>query len=357
MDTPITMQYSTGLGRLLGSTGILGNLVGGGVDLINGFINRQFQKRMMEEQREYNLPINSLKRYMDAGMNPNLAMQKIDGGNMAPADAAILPNVMPEGLGQYMQDAGSKLLEAKMIESDVKKNEADIKVQDEVAAGKKIENEVLAKELGGWDEYRKSELNKMNAEADNAKQAKIESEERVKEIEQQIKNLKEQKELIIAQKGAIAYDNMLKQKEAELAEANKEASIANKEYTEAKKRTEELMQDPEKRKEFAKAEREAEVESNPISRQQKAIVDEYNDEVGKLNVDIRNLREEVWLYEHGKKHDNYFKTGLSTAKERLKRKEANRKNIEDKYSERLRRLGLNESESYSALGISGSRSK
>ena len=40
MPTPITMQYRTGLGRLLGSPGVLGNLVGGGVDLVNGFINR-----------------------------------------------------------------------------------------------------------------------------------------------------------------------------------------------------------------------------------------------------------------------------------------------------------------------------
>lgn len=340
-----------------GRAGVLGNLIGGGVDLVNGFLNRRFQERMIDKQNEYNLPINSLKRYMDAGMNPNLAMQKIDGGNMAQGDYASLPNAMPEGLGQYMQDAGSKIIEAKMAESNIKKNAADVKVQELVAAGKEIENKVLAKELGGWDEYRKSELDKMNAEADNAKQAKVESEERVKEIKQQVENLKEQKELIKAERGAIYYDNMLKQKETELAQANKELAEANKEYTEAKKKTEELMQDPEKRKEFSKAEREAEVETNPISKQQKAIVDEYNDEVGKLNADIRDLREEVWLYEHGKKEDNYFKTGLSVAKGKLHKKEGEKQNIEDKYFERLRRIGLNESESYSALGISGSRSK
>lgn len=340
---------------------VLGNLIGGGIDLINGFINRHYQKKMMEEQREYNSPANQLKRYMDAGMNPNLAMQKIDGGNMAPADAASLPNVMPEGLGQYMQDAGSKMLEAQMVQSNIKKNEADVRVQDQVAAGKKIENEVLAKELGGWDEYRKSELDKMNAEADNAKQAKIESEKRVKQIEQEIDNLKEQKELIIAQQGAVAYDNMLKQKEAELAEANKEAAIANKEYIETKKKTEELMQDPEKRKEFTKAEEEAKTETNPILKQQKAIVDEFNREVAPLRKEISYLRQEVWLYEHDKKDvgpvDRFLKTSESVAKKRLSNKEAELKNKEDKYFERLRRLGLNESESYSALGISGSRSK
>lgn len=84
------MPLSTGAGLLIG--GIISALGGAVSNTVGGIFqnranaqlakeNRDFALEMWNKENEYNLPINQVKRYRDAGLNPALIANQISPGN------------------------------------------------------------------------------------------------------------------------------------------------------------------------------------------------------------------------------------------------------------------------------------
>ena len=93
------MPLSTGAGLLIG--GIISALGGAVSNTVGGIFqnranaqlakeNRDFALDMWNRENEYNLPINQVKRYRDAGFNPALMAGQISSGNTS-APNVLLP--------------------------------------------------------------------------------------------------------------------------------------------------------------------------------------------------------------------------------------------------------------------------
>ena len=116
-------------------SGLAGAAAGGIASIFTNRTNNAFAKRQMnrnfnlersliQEQNEYNSPINQMKRLQEAGLNPNLVYGQINSGNqtqIADVPKDILKK-MPEDLGRNLVNDYYKSiqldLENKRLEND-----------------------------------------------------------------------------------------------------------------------------------------------------------------------------------------------------------------------------------------------
>lgn len=129
----------------------LGSAVSGGLGLIGSGLSYVFNKKLAEQQNQYNIdmwkmqadynsPQSQMQRYADAGLNPNLIYSQGSNGNMSQAPQMVTPQA-PE-LSKDMQ----KLGEAFNIEN----------LRTIVANRKKAQEEARIAELERFDkeDYR-----------------------------------------------------------------------------------------------------------------------------------------------------------------------------------------------------------
>lgn len=189
---------------------------------------------MLEFQNQWNSPLEQLKRAKAAGLNPNAVNQTIAGsegfGSMAAADAASLPNAMPD-LGAQIGNSVNSALNAEFVKANTEKtkeetrgqeieneyNDAtfDVRVKEAQDRGAITEAEAKnAKYLAekypemidlSLEEQRaeidkkKAEKTKIDKEVDKIDQEIKESNKRIDKLEQDIKTAKSQEALNYAQ--------------------------------------------------------------------------------------------------------------------------------------------------------------
>ena len=156
-------KLASGLGGIISSVGsvvpVVGPAISGVGNAISGFgdaktqedimkmynagqmelakYNNEYNRQLWYEQQAYNSPAEQMKRFSEAGLNPNLIYsQSNEAGAFTPA---VTPNLQPEHgmdkLGQKMQQANF-IKNLELMDSQISKNQAD--------AGKAAEEAGLA---------------------------------------------------------------------------------------------------------------------------------------------------------------------------------------------------------------------
>lgn len=146
-----------GIGALLSGVGAVGMALG---QSGNKFSRKAMwsqiegQKSYQEWLSEFNSPKNQVKRYIEAGINPNAVVGGVSSGNMS---SGFSPSVPVDGdgpisrLGSVLAGLGGVIsrYEAKQMAKD------EIRRQDEIrdldVAAKRLHLNILQKNLENWD--------------------------------------------------------------------------------------------------------------------------------------------------------------------------------------------------------------
>lgn len=101
----------------------------------------QFNFDMWKTQAEYNSPVQQMKRYSEAGLNPYLVASQGNPGNMATAPVKSVPQAEVKGLDKLAQAFNIEGLRAQIADRKIKEAEAkaaenQVKIQDAEIAGK-----------------------------------------------------------------------------------------------------------------------------------------------------------------------------------------------------------------------------
>lgn len=116
----------------------LDSIINGAINTYRDYENRQWQEKMMDKQNEYNLPINQRKRLEEAGINPNLAF-----GSSASGGISASPPSSPTQ-HETKVDIQEFLLKKKQVEAEIKKQEADVRRDDQLTEQLRLHNEMLS---------------------------------------------------------------------------------------------------------------------------------------------------------------------------------------------------------------------
>lgn len=150
---------SAGLGSLIAQA------FGGLSSMASAQENYRNAMSMMEYQNEWNSPKSQLERAKAAGLNPNAVAQTIAGspgfGNMAQADAASLPNAVPD-LGAMIGNSVNSALNAEFIKSNTRNTNEDTR-------GKKLDNDLKDATFDTQVQQAVDEGIITHAQAENAK--------------------------------------------------------------------------------------------------------------------------------------------------------------------------------------------
>lgn len=116
-----------GVGAIIGAAA-LGAGINASSDLLLNYMNHRWSRNEWNMQNEYDLPSNQIQRMMDAGMNPNLAMQNVSNGTNSITPAGL-------SLGSMGNFNPADILLRK------EQQDADIANTNEDTRGKRIEND------------------------------------------------------------------------------------------------------------------------------------------------------------------------------------------------------------------------
>lgn len=104
---------------------------------------QQFEERMVQQQNEYNSPVNQMKRFADAGLNPNLVYTQGNPGNQTSIPSYQRANVQPAQFNfqQDMANAVAQVYNNLQAVAQIRKANAD-------ASGQEIDNMI---KFGSWE--------------------------------------------------------------------------------------------------------------------------------------------------------------------------------------------------------------
>ena len=85
------------------------------------------QRQMIQEQNEYNSPINQIARYREAGLNPNLLFGQISEGNQGEIAKYNSPHIEPVPVGNVPAMIGQAIQAA--MQAELTKSDLDIRHQ------------------------------------------------------------------------------------------------------------------------------------------------------------------------------------------------------------------------------------
>lgn len=351
------------LGDLMKSVPVYGTIIGTAMNMIGKGIDMGMQTRnqksLMDYQHQLNSPSTMMAEMRRAGINPAAAAQGIAG---APGAGAVAGGsaAMSQGtpsLIDTLANSENTQLGAEAMRAEINKNK-------QITKGIEYENTIKSIEAGTYGEYRDFELKNMEEDVNNKKQAYLESKQRTDNLEQEYKNLKQDYNIKVAEEGEIKAKTYLEQTEAALNNSKKETERLQQDYLDSEKRylddkneREKKAMDPEYIEQVSNINEAAKAKNNPITSEQKSIIENFHKEYGAIYKNYEEAFTRMNEYYNGTLKDNWFKTGYSNAQYQVKYWDDKLKAIENKYSEKLRRLGVNESESMSLLGVSRSTSK
>lgn len=186
---------------------------------------QQWIEQMYEKNNSYNSPAAQMQRLKDAGLNPDLMYSRGDVGNAtAPEAPAQAPtprfNVIPTNTyGQTAQiaaDAGLKLAQARLAESQSKKTDTEESLLTADYLLRKARNESDI-ELNNSTICVNHELGQLNhAEADLAAKKLQEIDVAMSEARERINTMKAQQSQIDENIVQMKFDRFLRSKEFEL---------------------------------------------------------------------------------------------------------------------------------------------
>lgn len=104
---------------------------------------QQFEQKMVQEQNEYNSPVNQMQRYAQAGLNPNLVYTQGNPGNQTSIPSYQRANVQPAQFNfqQDMANAVAQVYNNLQAVAQIRKANAD-------ASGQEIDNMI---KFGTWE--------------------------------------------------------------------------------------------------------------------------------------------------------------------------------------------------------------
>lgn len=104
---------------------------------------QQFEERMVQQQNEYNSPVNQMKRFAEAGLNPNLVYTQGNPGNQTSIPSYQRADVKPEQFNfqSDMANAVSQIYNNLQAVAQIRKANADAKSTE-------IDNQI---KLGSWE--------------------------------------------------------------------------------------------------------------------------------------------------------------------------------------------------------------
>lgn len=187
--------------------------------LVGGFMNRksqssankvniqlareqqQFEQKMVQMQNEYNSPVAQMKRYADAGLNPNLVYSQGNPGNQTSLPSYQRADVKPAQFNfqQDMANAVAQIYNNLQSTAQIRKLNAE-------ASGQEIDNMV---KFGSWENQMRYDISRYNA-----------LDEFYRNPEYFLKNKDLQNKLLNEQYGVAGYNTMLKQMEFNFMNAN-----------------------------------------------------------------------------------------------------------------------------------------
>lgn len=146
----------------IGSAAV-GSAVSGAFGIIGSGLNYLYNKKLAEKQNQYNIdmwkmqaeynsPQAQMKRFEEAGLNPNLIYGQGNNGNMSQAPQMVVPEA-PE-ISKEMQELGKafNIEQIRTLVADRKKAEAEAK-QAEIEAERERTHFEADKELGATYQY------------------------------------------------------------------------------------------------------------------------------------------------------------------------------------------------------------
>lgn len=119
-----------------GKGALLASLLGGGISLLSGVVSNWMNRANWKRQNEYNRPINQMGRFRQAGLNPNLA---VDKGDFSGA-SALAPFNPTSAVAQSASMAAQTKRLAALLNLDIADKAADIDVKKENAEGVRLLN-------------------------------------------------------------------------------------------------------------------------------------------------------------------------------------------------------------------------
>lgn len=116
---------------------------------------QQFEQKMVQEQNEYNSPVNQMKRYAEAGLNPNLVYSQGNPGNQTSIPSYQRANVQPAQFNfqQDMANAVSTIYNNLQAVAQIRKANAD-------ARSTEIDNQI---KLGSWENQIQYDISRYTA--------------------------------------------------------------------------------------------------------------------------------------------------------------------------------------------------
>lgn len=108
---------------------------------------QQFEQKMVQQQNEYNSPVNQMQRFAQAGLNPNLVYTQGNPGNQTSIPSYQRANVQPEQFNfqQDMANAVSTIYNNLQSVAQIRKANAE-------ASGQEIDNMI---KFGSWENQMK----------------------------------------------------------------------------------------------------------------------------------------------------------------------------------------------------------
>lgn len=340
---------SAGLSPLGGiGIGFIGNMASKAFEM---GLQTENQKSLMAYQHEMNSAQAKMRDMRSAGINPAAAAQGIAG---APASTSVAGgsagmSAGQPGLLESLAGSTNSKLQGEFLKSQINN-------MNKITEGIDYDNYIKAVNSGNYDIYRKYETQKLYQEWQETKQNVSNLMQENENLKQELSNLKKNEILIEGQIGEVgAKEEMEKTQSAlnrsnkELSEAKKEESQAQKDYIEGKNQRENRAIEPEYQGQVVDA-------TNPIAKEQKQILSDFHKEYDYYYNVSTQLERDIDAYDRGDR-SKFTWSQISTERHYLETLKGKLENIETKYMQRLRRLGMNESESTSILGISRSKSK
>lgn len=162
---------------------------------------QQFEERMVQQQNEYNSPVNQMKRYAEAGLNPNLVYTQGNPGNQTSIPSYQRANVQPVQFNfqQDMANAVSSIYNNLQAVAQIRKANADAKSTE-------IDNQI---KLGSWENQIQYDISRYTA-----------LDEFYRNPEYFLKNKQFQNDLLGAQYNLTANNSALKRMEADWMNGN-----------------------------------------------------------------------------------------------------------------------------------------
>lgn len=176
---------------------------------------QQFEERMVQQQNEYNSPVNQMKRFADAGLNPNLVYTQGNPGNQTSIPSYQRANVQPAQFNfqQDMANAVAQVYNNLQAVAAIRKANAE-------ASGQEIDNMV---KFGSWENQMKF---------DNSRYTALD--EFYRNPEYFLKNKRLQNDLLNAQYNLTGSNAALKKLESDWMNSN---TIGSDKYPESDPRS------------------------------------------------------------------------------------------------------------------------